>query len=554
MTIFSANRTATSEYPKSVFLMNNSHTNYQTSFKIAAGDGTGRFFEMIQLVFDWVRGKEVDSDFKKDWTNFCHKCEWKNLRNTGSNVITKSFLGDGRRAWALRLTECPRKTKGAWWYSNIGLKLEADEITIHVRISYSWPSEDFRTEKPEIRPSVPNVILSIFKHAAKNSWAIYSERPEFELSLEPWAITGAGGGRLLAKWIVATERKYPLIVFNGRLLTTEARDVARLLLGKSVVAVIDDDAGLAAEIREELPPELAIHHGTLRVFFPMSGNRLHPFRHRWLDPKEDDYAESKKGMIEGLLRNHSLVERHSVGTLEDVSHLVNLSKLKAIQSKSGLTEADFQPFFDEIEKVSSERDEFRSEADQYASQVDELEKEAGFLKAKFAAAERLRESEVSAKFKMRRLPSNLVEIVNIHAEINASALLFTDGAMNSAREYDTCEVLNEAWEILSQMSETLFRLKFEENRNVDFEKEFLELTGYRYVKTEGAATKEDSKLAQKRKIHHNGKDYEIWPHIAHGNHGNKCLRIHFAYDEELKRIVVGFVGRHMDNATTRKIK
>ena len=36
-----------------------------------------------------------------------------------------------------------------------------------------------------------------------------------------------------------------------------------------------------------------------------------------------------------------------------------------------------------------------------------------------------------------------------------------------------------------------------------------------------------------------------------GNQGTKQIRIHFDYDEENKVIVIGFVGLHMDNASTR---
>ena len=55
-----------------------------------------------------------------------------------------------------------------------------------------------------------------------------------------------------------------------------------------------------------------------------------------------------------------------------------------------------------------------------------------------------------------------------------------------------------------------------------------------------------------RRIEHDGSEYDISPHIKHGSRAPKMLRIHFAFDEQNKRIVVGYVGEHMDTAGTKR--
>ncbi len=69
--------------------------------------------------------------------------------------------------------------------------------------------------------------------------------------------------------------------------------------------------------------------------------------------------------------------------------------------------------------------------------------------------------------------------------------------------------------------------------------------------TEGPNTKKDKKLMDKRKILHGGQEFDITPHVKYGNAEPKLLRIYFAFDEDTKKIVVGHIGKHIPNATTK---
>ena len=93
---------------------------------------------------------------------------------------------------------------------------------------------------------------------------------------------------------------------------------------------------------------------------------------------------------------------------------------------------------------------------------------------------------------------------------------------------------------------------FEENiANLD--SEYKHRTGYDYAASEGPATKNDPKLARLRRFEFDGRQYEMWSHIKHGNRKGDQLRVHFAIDRDKRRIVIGWIGDHMDNATTRNI-
>ena len=124
--------------------------------------------------------------------------------------------------------------------------------------------------------------------------------------------------------------------------------------------------------------------------------------------------------------------------------------------------------------------------------------------------------------------------------------------MESAQEYMACKCISETWEILRYLNNVLYRLKFEDEK-AELEKSFRDATGYDLAMSEGANTKRDKKLMSLRQVQHAGRDYDITPHVKHGNQAPKMVRVHFDFDEELKKIIVGYIGPHIPNATTKSM-
>jgi len=69
--------------------------------------------------------------------------------------------------------------------------------------------------------------------------------------------------------------------------------------------------------------------------------------------------------------------------------------------------------------------------------------------------------------------------------------------------------------------------------------------------SEGRNTKRDKKLMDLRLLDFNGKQYDITPHLKHLNNEPKSVRIYFDFDEDTKKIIIGHIGRHIPNATTK---
>ena len=67
-------------------------------------------------------------------------------------------------------------------------------------------------------------------------------------------------------------------------------------------------------------------------------------------------------------------------------------------------------------------------------------------------------------------------------------------------------------------------------------------------------TNRDSSLTRLRKLEYEGKTVYISAHVKWGTDIKKSFRLHVAFLEEEKKILIGHFGRHKDNRTTSSIK
>lgn len=96
--------------------------------------------------------------------------------------------------------------------------------------------------------------------------------------------------------------------------------------------------------------------------------------------------------------------------------------------------------------------------------------------------------------------------------------------------------------------------EFKESQPGDTATRFQAISGFEYASSEGKQSKKDKSIRVSRRISVNGNHYELWPHIKLGNRPPKLLRVNFAFDEDQKKIVIGHVGMHLKNATTKSMK
>lgn len=536
------------------------HTNYQTSFRVVDPDRTA-LHTIQRILFKWVTTKEKDPELRNNRKRFYFRGEWRGLERSSATVETDSYLENGVQAWAFNYIHQDSELKRRrYWYTDVGLRQLKDEVVVFVRVAYGWNAQDLSHDQNPPTPSVPYFVRTIVKELKA-----FSGRHEFRLLERPLVFTERAQNKILWEFLRSEKRRYPLIVFNGSSehICREANKLAIQLTGKAQVVITAAETGQLKRARSPLPNDVAVRPGFLRVFFPFGNRPVNPIRHRWYDPSSESYQLDSEGIVNGLLRNHGLYEAGVIESIKDVRRLVSRTKLlRQIQKEAGespqiaellslveRTESEVGELKESLERAKQEADFYADEGQRHEELARKLHHDNAALKARLEEAGKTPHTNLSEV--ITKLPTSLIEVVRL-AESLLTRLSFADQAKKSAADYHDCESLHDAWEIFFSMHHKLYDFKFGERSFGNLEQAFVEETGYELTLSESGSTNRDAKLSRMRRIEHDGSEYDISPHIKHGTRAPKMLRVHFAFDEQNKRLVVGYVGEHMDTAGTKR--
>lgn len=535
----------------------NTFTHYQTSFRVKSKNEHLAFPGIQNVLLGWLREKEKDSRLRKEKKQFFSRCEWKQCRETYSSIATNHCIQEDEISWALRYTQ-PQNSGKQYWYTDVGLRSAGDVTIFYTRISYAWNLHDLRVHDEVPPPTIPRFI----RYLLKGEYSIYSGSEAFGLYDRPVPFSKPGHGKALADLILSKSRRYPLVVFNGgtKELFEEARHFAVKLAGKCQVLFIEDHAELAEEIRHYLRKDMRIPFGAFRVFFALDPKRLYPERHRFYDPSHENYGDFRQAIITNLLRNHPLEEPGCIRNISEIGRGITLAKLRQFQENQDGQTKEIEEIYQLVADIERERDEAKAEAEYFSGEYDLLAQEKRTIEAKlshFQSAKNPtleRDAHVSWAEELAALPDSLEAVVAAFQAIHGSKLEFCQPALDSAREYLQFGEIQRAWEMFYHLSTTLHSLVFGSGESCDLERAFKEVSGYGLSLSESKMTKKDTRLMALRQIEHRGQKWDISPHVKWGNKEPKMLRIHFAFDDSTQKLIVGYVGPHLENRTTRKLK
>lgn len=550
---------------------------YQTGFKVQHSNPADRPLEAMQnIIHEWLLSKEntfMNQGEKKD---FFSQCEWHgddSVVNTAT-VDTKDF-----KAWAFRyvhpgtkMGRGKRKDPDTRWQVDVGIKEPSgwDAIaTLYCQVSFIRSRFYNSFVLPTYPATNPKFIREILSE--KNGLMAFSSSKEFRLTDKPERVS-VGFGKELVDHLQSINRHHVVVVFNpmgSEEILEEANMVARDLAGKSRVMVLDKDPELTEELQQYLSQRLWVRARKFRVYYPINPSFPRPFLHRWFDPFDPAYPKMRKDLVSSLLRTYHLQEEDTVTDISQVKSLIEWAKQEKelTELSSGNRElqevlkARERQFQKQISEIEGERDQAKLDSNWWMSEYEKIDANQDNMEAKIATLQkalksRPQEDVIDWFSKFRGRLQTLEETVEFFSERYQDRLIFADEARKSAKKFAECRgiVLDHAWGMLSDIANLLHDLRFGKNKNVDVEKVFGERSQYEYAKTEGKQSKGDKSIRADRQITVNGKKYEIWAHVRWGNKSPKCLRVYLDYDEELKKIVIGYVGDHMPNAGSRKMK
>lgn len=544
----------------------NTSTHYQTAFKVRAlNPDHSPLYAIQKIIYDWLlslpKEKKLILKSESKGGSFLSGCEW-NLRDTGSYIATETVASKDFKAWAFRYVHLDAELgAGRTWHINAGVKEQNAIATFYCQVNFSWIFNDSPDKYPLPATNTPKFIRSIVDE--KNGLKVFSGSEEFQLRDRPIPVS-ASDEKELVECIDSKKRRFAIIVFNSmdKKILKEAYDVARYLSGKAQVRVIDNDP----ELIENPGQRLETRKGRFRIYYPVNTSLSHAARRRWVDPLDPDYPSRRTSLISSLLRHHKLDEPDPVRDISEVRVRIHELKLEKkisellderadkekLQETISLMRQDFE---NQKKILIRKREDEEREKDEWITQYEEKESEHKKEKARRISLEsksvRGERPDINLLPELKQYVIDLVEIVNVFSRIYKDRLLFSDEAFKSAREFKKCPIPDRAWDMLWAISTNLYDMKFGKEKSRDIEKQFRDETGFKYGKTDGSRSKADRSIRESRRIVVDGKQYDIWAHIKYGTKPPKMLRIHIAFDEELKKIVIGYVGKHMDIASTK---
>lgn len=577
---------------------------YRTRLRIV-GDGKADVVHVvISALFSWVKPKfhggvmgayfdAMSEKFASGFSagGFSYPEGWSGSGTTTASkaVCVDSVEYDGTLCWAMELDEEDGSQWERRWHTRVGVSGGHDEAEVNIQISYYTDRRAFR-EPRKPGPNVPRVLAELVGLEGCRTFiggmqvckkATYLTADSFESEFLP---TLTDQNRALPVVLVTTD-------FQGK----EPIDIGYLadnLAGMAKVYVANfGNQGLRASMFNAFPKKiegsrgwgmgngsLAIYQPGVNLSEPSDRARLAIYSEHQMKKSAGNPAMFLQELRRGLGRS---IGRRANDVLSIADIAWRKSRQRSKESEKRLKElserrhsAPVNSASEDIEALRTELNDAQEEAQEWEelstqiqhdlndanARIDELAAENSRLVAKndslefnlsksgFGAQEGA-SSEVIAACK--KLPSNLSGSLRLASVLFANRLAISERAYEGAEAWDR-QSQDDGWELIYAIATELWSLRFEDSGNQRTDIAFANRTGLEYSPNESKLTVGSASMMRMRKATVDGAEYDCIPHVK-GRNGKEALRIHLAFDDENRRIVIGHCGEHLDTAgTTRK--
>ena len=151
------------------------------------------------------------------------------------------------------------------------------------------------------------------------------------------------------------------------------------------------------------------------------------------------------------------------------------------------------------------------------------------------------------------LPTDNAAVIRYFRTVYRDRLDFTERGEATAIKCDIKP--GRLWIILYTVANRMVDV-FRSTQSNLTEEDVMKATGFDISFREGSMTREQKEYMRLREDQYNGKTISVEPHLKLKNAKGEAAhqRLHFWYDPEMQRIVLGYLGDHLDSAATRYAK
>lgn len=515
-------------------------------------------------------------------------------------------------AWVLEYDEPDGTTAFRHWHTCIGFKSMQDgACEVNVKVSYYTLSNYVGRPLPEPRPNIPRFVRDLFSLNGCRSFIgetevgtklVYLEQRTFEQSF--------------AVPLCDERRGLPFVVITsdhcGYFPVSDMEGLARNLMGIANVYAVN----LSNDRMRTCLFDLFGYEGTpfqykcpsesLTIYRPgieLNSEKCLSNRMVINKSKLANYGSSLLDVL-----NRSLGRSYLKGTAEfldtsDIEWHKSRAELSQLKSRLEQLRSESQRHVEEAERrevelassvsqesidellqlLKAEREsvtEWQSLAELYSTANDELQRRINALESNDDRAE-LENKVSSLQFRCEQtesradqlagenaalkkeeaaidsltaFPKSLEEQLGLASRLWATRIIVLPEALDSAKRYTNGDA-DEQWRVLASAATALWKLKFQEECTTDICSEFTNQTGIEMTLTETKATKANQECVRLRQRIYKGQAIDITPHLkGKGKSKMDPFRLHFYFDEEDQKVVIGHCGCHLLTAGTGKVK
>ena len=371
--------------------------------------------------------------------------------------------------------------------------------------------------------------------------------------------------------LICPDRKVPYIYISPRKAYGSPNETELLLDPQRLARIVCGNAQVyfsrSLECTEEMNylfrcREYSCYGGSVRIYRPGldDGNALEAYQHRILSP-----AFLEEVGEEEVLRIYRRALAQNIGFYESYFGVESCREMKREEQRRQRLEEirlehkrEMGVLENSIWEEALGEEQKRREAEQKVQELEgHLQEATSKRYALEAQVERMRsavikasalEQAAKARMNLDKYPQSPEEMVQYFSHMFSDRLAFSADAIRSLKG---CTLsLQELWKVLFYLATVMWEL-FESEKCPDPYKEFYHRTGMEAKRGAGTMTRKDSRLMEQFKTVYEGRTLNMEPHITYGK---EAQSIHFNFDSETKRIVVGHCGEHLEVYSTRKRK
>lgn len=538
---------------------------YKTSIDIESTDRTGdALWSLVCDIRRWMtrkwerRGVNIPRD-NATWSKFKAGSHFADANDTVQFVSAIYYAENGNHKWACSITEDITEKGCAVrkWVTEIGLSCESQaKGTVSLVLSYGDQPGFLGPCQEKPRASVPGIVSNLVTDkrlkCSVSGVELQREARKLEAGMFPPFWT----------FLSDPKRDTPVIFISPKTdegdseLLVKPQELADAV-GPSALVYYATDKDFIEEMLATIPRySYRCSNGTVRAYAPHPhvDNPADQYRHRYFTSTQ--IGEIGADALVSMFRRAYAQDVHFYETMvrtDVVRDMVYRSSLArraerrveeaeeaALDMAGGIEERLVQ----KVNEAAALKDEnSKLKCDNHNLELKVSSYEAAF---KYGSPDSEKPREVWA------WPHTPHEVVDAFQRACDDKIVFTHRAIDSL---DECRSSAETiWSALYDLRTIAYEL-YVANERMDIAKEFNARSKFKYARSAGMMTRKNNSLMQQYFDEYDGRRINVETHIKSGNKeaDPKFIRIYFAYDEQTERLVVSFIGAHLDSYSTQFI-